>query len=242
MSSDLFAKIGISIALVLSALVLSSCGEMFPYSYRFRMTVEAETPQGVRTGSSVYEVSASNTSFSLPESAKRIWAVKGEAVVVELPNGKKLFALLRTNAHFGDLAGLSMSTLYPQFAEEGFDVVGTTRMLGDRVPNVAAELVETRNYPVLIAFQDLDDPLSMEVVDPTDLSSTFGEGYMLSSITVAITDDQVSRGLEELLGDGFFQARAQYHKRQMNTNGGVIGNPYFRTQISRIRRRDFISE
>lgn len=43
------------LAMVLSALLLSGCGDETP-TYRYRMTVDVETPEGPRTGSSVIEV------------------------------------------------------------------------------------------------------------------------------------------------------------------------------------------
>lgn len=76
---------------------------MFPEKYRLRLTVEVDTPQGLRKGSSVYEVWANNKTALLPDEAKRDWGVRGEAVAVDLPNGQTLFAPLKTNAKHGDL-------------------------------------------------------------------------------------------------------------------------------------------
>jgi hypothetical protein len=77
------------------ALAVGACGEILPEKYRFRLTVEVVTPQGVRQGSNVYEIWANP---SIPGSQRRIWGESGEAVAVDLPNGKTLFALLKTNA------------------------------------------------------------------------------------------------------------------------------------------------
>lgn len=41
-----------------AATLLVGCGAYGGNSYRFRMTVEVETPQGIVTGYSVYEVTA----------------------------------------------------------------------------------------------------------------------------------------------------------------------------------------
>ena len=46
-----------------------------------------------------------------------------------------------------------------------------------------------------------DDPASVARVDPTDLAASFGPGYALSSITLAITDEPVTKGrVEAVLG------------------------------------------
>ena len=55
---------------------------------RYRLTAEVQTPEGVRTGSSVIE-----TTWDRGLSGA---TVKGEAVAVDLPNGQTLFVLLRT--------------------------------------------------------------------------------------------------------------------------------------------------
>lgn len=68
---------------------LSGCG-LFntKASYRFRMTVEVATPQGLRTGSSVYEVVAEqNNTRRLADERAGGTVTRGEAVVVDLPVG-----------------------------------------------------------------------------------------------------------------------------------------------------------
>ena len=82
--------------LLVAPLFLSGCAELFPSKYRFRMTVEVETPEGLRRGSSVYQIWANDTTSILPDEAKRDWGSKGEAVAVDLPGGKTLFALMKT--------------------------------------------------------------------------------------------------------------------------------------------------
>jgi hypothetical protein len=54
-------------------------------------------------------------------------------------------------------------------------------------------------YPMLVTFGDLDDPTSVEEVDPDDLAATFGGDVSLKRITVRITDGPVTGGIEERL-------------------------------------------
>jgi hypothetical protein len=42
--------------------------------------------------------------------------------------------------------------------------------------------------------------MSVERVDPANLSAQFGEGVRLRRITVQVTDDDVTDGMEERLG------------------------------------------
>lgn len=189
-------RTGGSLLAAAMALTLSGCAEMFPEKYRLRLTVEVDTPQGLRKGSSVYEVWANNKTALLPDEVKRDWGVRGEAVAVDLPNGQTLFALLKTNAKHGDMAGLSMTALDPAFRN---DIVESAARIasGDgfkRQANVAPD-----NYPMLVYFRDLADPASVQVVNPADFASPFGPGYALRIITVQITDEAVTTIIEKKL-------------------------------------------
>ena len=90
-----------------------------------------ETPEGLKTGSSVYAVGAGNKVKLTSEEGTRFLWDRGEAVAVELPGGKTLFALLKTGAHFEDMATLSMETLDPHFTER-YDTVGTAARIAGR--------------------------------------------------------------------------------------------------------------
>ena len=52
---------------------------------------------------------------------------------------------------------------------------------------------------MLVTFGDLSDPTSVAEVDPDDLAATFGEGVRLKRITVQLTDDPVTTGIEKRL-------------------------------------------
>lgn len=194
------SRLARNFAVLLGVLALSACGSADElHSYNFRMTVEVETPEGVRSGSSVYAVTAASAKPLLQEQAGRSWEVRGEAVAVDLPNGKTVFALLKTGAHFGDLMGLSMNTLYPTFREDGYDVVGVAGKLSQRKPGGEPATVAPDDYPMLVAFEDINNPASVYEVDPADLAASFGEGVTLRQITVELTGDPVTTGIEERL-------------------------------------------
>ncbi|MFW2448805.1 MAG: hypothetical protein ACN4E6_15900 [Qipengyuania pacifica] len=178
---------------------LSGCRLFGGNSYRFRMMVQVETPGGVRTGSSVYEVGAGNKVAITREMATRDWSVKGEAVAVDLPGGRTLFAVRSTGAHFGDLMGLSMNTLHPNFRGTGYDVVEVAKELAQGEYPGPSE-VAREDYPLLVTFGDIADPASIVRVEPDALATHFGEGVTLRCITVELTDDPVTTGIEKRLG------------------------------------------
>lgn len=205
------------VIVLIGALLVSSCAEWSPHSYRFKMIVEVETPQGLVMGSSVYEVKAVNRTQLIAHDASRSWNTKGQSVMVDLPNGQTLFTLMKTGAHFGDMAGLSMAALYPKFAEQGYDLVDVADKIDDRDDGVLESAVVPRkrlakvfsnnkyskeyvsNYPMMVTFDDIKNPKSVKQVDPDDLAASFGEGYGIKRITIALTDDPITTGLEKRL-------------------------------------------
>ena len=185
------------LGLLTAALMLGGCSEMFPHKYRFRMTVEIDTPQGLRRGSSVYQVWANDTTAVLPEEAKRDWGVKGEAVAVDLPGGGTLFALLKTvNPMREDLARMSMAALDPAFNN---DIVESAGRIADGNHIRSPAEVAPSDYPMLVKFDDIADPKSVKRVEPTNLAAAFGPGVRLKRITVEVTDDNVTTGIAKTL-------------------------------------------
>lgn len=179
---------------LVGSVALGGCGLLGGNSYRFRMTVAVDTPQGVRTDSSVFEVAAARIGNILPEGAKRDWQVTGETVAVDLPGGATLFALLKTHAHFEDMMGLSMASLHSDFPGTGYDVVGVATELA-RGEHPGPAQVAPENYPTLVTFADEADPASVTLVEPGALAAHFGPGTARRGITVELTDEAVTRGL-----------------------------------------------
>jgi hypothetical protein len=194
-------------ALVL-ALMLAGCGAVGDDGtpdYRYRLTVEVETPDGPRTGSSVIEVEqrmgrSAGTGFG----KKIMRRVRAEAVAVDLPGGRTLYALLRSDDNV-DWAANVMQMLAPEIEGEPWEDVFDNVLLVEgevEVPRMwppIAPFGERSAYPMLVTFGDESDPASVARVDPDDLAATFGENYELGRVTVELTDDPVTTGIEERL-------------------------------------------
>jgi len=197
------------------AVLLTSCGYRSE-EFRYRMTVEVDTPQGLRTGSSVIEVKVSDPGpNSLPEAGVNT-KVRGEAIAVDLPGGKTLFALLSSTDSADGAAGYAYEALKPTQYRGDYAVIQKTKEL-KRMRGVGAlrcpktwydrggrrvgrkEDIRT-DCPILVSFRDLRDPRSVELVDPANLAATFGERVSLHRITVQITDEPVTSGIQQRLG------------------------------------------
>ena len=189
----------------LAALALTSAGVLSACGYRgetvrYRLTVDVDTPQGLRSGSSVLEArirQSGKNSLLTPEARGVRTDLKGEAVTVEMPDGRLLFALLRRpGGYAGQIVGLfNYVTPLPKFEGE----YASVRRVEYLKEHGGAGVVPPERYPMLVTFDDINDPTSIREVDPGDLAASFGEGVSLRSIRVAITDDEVTTGIEKHL-------------------------------------------
>ena len=192
-------------ALVTATWLLSGCGVFGRDDvYRFRVTVEVQTPQGVRTGSSVWQISPHVEAHPMAGSGVQL-AFRGEAVAVDLPDGQTLFALMTGADGNGEYAQrMPGNALFSPLAS---DPPGTTpsgfRKSAELYPNAirTVGLVNSGDaLPMLVQFRDIRDPMSVEKVDPTNLAGKFGPGVALKRIVIETTDDPVTTGIEKRLG------------------------------------------
>lgn len=171
------------------ALILGGCGPVAPSTYRFRMTVEVATPQGIRTGSSVMQIEAYEKLKLTSEEHAAGGAFRGEAVVVDLPN-RPLFALLTRCDGCSSLATEVTSALHPEKTQDGVaDYVAKVASLG-RMPGKRAKLPPSA-WPRFVRFDDVKDPRSVEWVNPAAMG--------VKGITVTTTRDPVTTRIVALL-------------------------------------------
>ncbi len=226
----------------LGVVLLAGCDDGAP-DYRYRLTVEVETPEGLKTGSSVIEVEQNlGRAGGSPANSQIYRKVRGEAVAVDMPDGRTLFALLRSESD-NEWAETVMDRVSPpsRRGSDGPLFDGPLQLKGEvdvpRTYPAYAWLEERSAYPMLVTFGDIDDPTSVEEVDPDDLAATFGEGVVLKRVTVELTNDPVTTGIEERLvwlsAVGF-------------SRGSLVGNPpkYLSDAkpIDRVSPSDFSTE
>lgn len=178
-------------------IMLGGCGELSGDSFRFKMTVEVETPEGLRTGSSVMQVTGWLPTATLPESHGFELKLKGEAVAVDLPGGKTLFALLKTR---DTIEGTALWVFHPEARGHPDRMMAAVRDLGRASSNGRRAALAPDKYPMLVTFADARDPKSVMLIDPNDLAARFSAGTRLRRITVQITDDPVTKGVVKRLG------------------------------------------
>jgi hypothetical protein len=149
-------------------------------TYRYRLTIEVDTPDGLRTGSSVIETTTvdGTSSWGPPESRLVRSYTRGEAVFVDLGRGRNLIALLArgdTGEERGDLHWLVPGV----FSKNPIRDRSVAKLPG-------IYTVPTHLTPTLMSFEDAADPRSGRMVPRSDLSRVLGPGYTFRQATVEI--------------------------------------------------------
>lgn len=178
-----FSRLG---AMLLCLLMLAGCGG---YSWNQKMTVEVDTPSGVVSGSSVAFVRMQKD-FNMTNAFFRDTG-SAEATVVELPDGRYLFALLKPPS---ELAYHAFRANFPQGIGPGTNADNARHWL--RVISnggLSAELPR-KAYPLLATFTDVGNPMTIRKVDPDNLAATFGPGVSLRRITLETTNEAITEG------------------------------------------------
>ena len=190
--------------LILAGVVVLLGGVAFAMSdvyvsgiWRYKMTVTVETPEGLKTGYAVREVSNSASDIKiidLPESGNPA-KVRGEAVAVDLGERGVLFALISDAFIF-------------HRAFRG-DVSGSTTVRGIKffndIPIGTKVTLNEKFYPKLVTFTDIDDPKSVGLVRGSrfdietqksfpvnDFEKLFGVGVQLKKITIERVKEPVT--------------------------------------------------
>ena len=166
--------------------MLSGCG-LFGggNEYRYKLTVELETPEGLRTGFAVRQVNWSAGRSVTQEASTASMSHKGEAVMVDLPNGETLFALMSPDGQetpmlaFGSAAQTSGSDR-------------SVKVLRPPATPQTAYVGGGSGYPWFVRFKDTDDPKTLQKDDPANLAVSFGSGYRLKRVTAQIVDEPVT--------------------------------------------------
>lgn len=219
------------------------------YSWRYKMTVTIETPEGDVSGSAVREM-GDNYQVTFPSEASNYGEVAGEAVVVDLGARGVLFVLISSDSDSRFYYTFPVPQGAPE-TPEGYKYyaslpVGTT-----------AEMPLSSAYPRFVMFTDMDDPKSVALVyargncrrespKPKACESNpkgsyakvdrfaelFGEGVKLKNITLEITDEPTTWGIvEQYLPESFWNKYREWMKSMDIFQRGKtfsIGQAYFK--------------
>jgi hypothetical protein len=165
------------------------------YSYRYRLIIEVETPDGLKTGSSVIEARARTQSPGL-SGRSVVPSVRGDAVFVDLGDGKNVVGLLasgRNGSRVDAPITMPMEAFKARNCRES--MCSWRKMLSmsgrrDLTPG---------QFPTIVTLGDVNGPETARVIEPGEFESVFGAGYRFKRAWIEMTDDGVTRGIKERL-------------------------------------------
>ncbi|MBU6379493.1 MAG: hypothetical protein KJS95_13315 [Gammaproteobacteria bacterium] len=171
--------------------------------YRFRLTFEIETPGGIRTASGVIEGWGGRSVKLTPESGGARSGARGDAIFIDLGNGRHVIATLTfpagSDVAMSDLAAVAFERRKPFWYLEAPQWRGRTELPDPLIP-------------LLVTFGDLTDPRTVRVVPANDIAGEFGGECGLKRVTLemvpvgywplnlfGITGEPITRGIEKRL-------------------------------------------
>ncbi len=161
---------------LLAALVIGDQIRINRPGHKYRLAVEVETPDGVKSASGVMAVHP-DRSYSRGGHTR----TKGDAVLVDLGGGKNLVILL---AHIDnqsvDLDGMNYVAL------RAYNAAGRKVSFNEMSRVTGAVPVNDALIPVLATFTDPGDPGTARTVPPDGLETRLGKGVHLRSVSVEV--------------------------------------------------------
>ena len=180
---------------------LTACGDRFP-DFNYRMTIHV----GDDAYSSVRRVEQEKVTSIVDSSGSTVRrSLQGEAVIIDHPNGRTYYALLSKpgDADYATLiVGVALSPHISDVSQSGGhldEIAARSRAMTEvEGPRELPRQLPSRNgrppyeaWPMFVTFSDPSDPTTVREVDPEDIG--------VSKITIEITDEDVTTGIEERL-------------------------------------------
>jgi hypothetical protein len=226
------AVLAIIVAIILAPLCLYFGYKLlYPtYTYRYRLSVEVETPDGLRSGSSVIEVRYEMFPKLLTE-RDHISRVFGEAVFVDLGQGKNLIGLLASGPG-GEDVDYPGRVVFQAFKLDGNDPNTLKRLPGLRgkrdldIYHSDKYDVTKRLLPTFVTLTDLTDPGTAHIVPFGLFDRIFGAGFKLRSVVIEMTTDPIAEGIESKIPwVGNYGLETEFERQLRGTNAGSSLTP-----------------
>jgi hypothetical protein len=186
---------------LLAALVIGDQIRINRPNHKYRLTVEVETPEGVKTASGVMAV---HPDRSYSRGGKT--TTKGDAVFVDLGGGKNLVVLL---AHLDKALELDEINYV---ALRAYKAAGRNVSFNQMSRATGTVPVTGEVTPLLVSLADRADPASARLVRSDNLEAVLGKGVRLRGMTAEVVPngawpldfggplgDPVTRGIEAKL-------------------------------------------
>jgi hypothetical protein len=226
--------LGLAAALLVAGCALGSR----TYEFRYRLTILIDTPQGVRSGSSVIGIRKIIPPPWLPGP----WAVNdvsGEGVVVNLPGKRTVLTLVAKHPRLGFYSyDVPMMRLFahlksrPEFTDQDGTSPDLEKLFGYLRRQKPTVVLPEELWPQFVYYRDPGDFRTVELVDPSDFDEAFGPGVRVKSVVFQVTDDEVTERIAQYLPDfGAKPGFAEWYSQQFSLSHlRAIGPDDFRME------------
>lgn len=193
-------------------------------SWRYKMIVTVETPEGLVQGSAVRQMGNDTAGSFIPEVGNPA-DVRGEAVVVDMGKRGALFALISSDS---DMEFYSAFPIPGEAPHNGGSTPEGIRYYASLPEGTTGILVPTEfpGYPKLVTFTDMNDPKSVTLaqvwiredsgkyaLQEDRMEKLFGKGVRLKDITLEITKEPATWGIvDRYLSSNFWEAYRRWVK------------------------------
>lgn len=179
------------------------------YDLRYEVTLVVETPEGIKTGSTIRQISNSVPMIKFPDGGNP-GGLRGEAVSVDLGSRGMLFAVIDHAEDHRFYNAFPPPEKAGGASPEGIAYYSTLKVGQKGVLNPK----KFPSFPKIVTFSDLDDPKSVKLAYKfnimfngtkpyyeitNNLEELFGKGVRIKEITYEITDKPISSSIEKIL-------------------------------------------
>jgi hypothetical protein len=158
---------------LLAVLVIADQVRINRPGHKYRVTVEVETPEGIKSASGVLAVQP-DRGYSRSGHTR----IMGDAVLLDLGGGNNLIALLAHVDKTVELDGMNYLAL------RAYNMAGRKVSFNDMSRMTGPVPVQGALIPVLLTFSDPGNPATARAVPPDGMAAALGKGFHLLGISV----------------------------------------------------------
>ena len=160
---------------LLAVLVIADQIRINRPGHKYRLTVEVETPEGVKSASGILAVQP-DRGYSRSGHTRTL----GDAVLLDLGGGKNLIALLAHVDKTVELDGMNYLAL------RAYNAAGRKVSFNDISRMTGPVPVQGALIPVLVTFVDPGNPATARAVPPDGMEAALGKGFHLHGISAEV--------------------------------------------------------
>jgi hypothetical protein len=179
--------------LVLVSSILVGCGPRPDASYRYKLTISVETPEGLKTGSNVVELDFFKSWSGEPH------RTYGQALVLDLGASGMLVALLSQQKEEAWEQDDPKYMILKKCGGDERNILGPIDIAQRISACKSAYPLALSELPDILLLKNAKDPASASVVDPGNPGDVLGSNVVIRAATIQVTQEPLTHGVDEHL-------------------------------------------